>query len=228
MPALPSSPAASAAVVVPVKAFAQAKARLADVLDAPTRAELARAMAGTVLRAAGGLPVVVVCDDPEVRAWAEREGAEALWTTGLGLNGAVEAGVAHLARRGIERAVVAHADLPLATDLRWVAETELVTLVPDRHRDGTNVACVPTGAGFRFAYGPGSFAAHRAEAARLGLVARLVTDLRLGWDVDLPADLTPPAPLRLPSSIAALAAAGSAPDPDPKTEGPARDPAEVR
>lgn len=225
MPALPETPPASAAVVVPVKAFARAKARLAEVLDAATRAELARAMAGTVLRAAGGLRVVVVCDDPEVRAWAEREGAEALWTPDLGLNGAVEAGVDHLRRRGVERAVVAHADLPLATHLRWVAGSALVTLVPDRHHDGTNVACVPTDAGFRFAYGRGSFAAHRAEAARLGLTARLVPDPRLGWDVDLPADLAPPPPLRLPSSVAALlrpAADGAA------GEEPDRDPAEVR
>ncbi|MGV3759896.1 MAG: hypothetical protein ACO1PW_10205, partial [Actinomycetota bacterium] len=176
--------------------------------------------------ASGGLPVVVVCDDEEVRAWAEREGAEALWTPGLGLNGAVEAGVDHLRRRGVERAVIAHADLPFATDLRWVADSELVTLVPDRHRDGTNVACVPTGAGFRFAYGAGRFAAHRAEAARLGLTARLVPDVRLGWDVDLADDLAPPAPLRLPSAIAALVR----PAVERATTGdePARDPAEVR
>lgn len=224
---LPAPPAASAAVVVPVKAFAQAKARLADVLDAATRAELARAMAAAVLRAAGDLPVVVVCDDTEVRAWAEREGAEALWTPGLGLNGAVEAGVEHLRRRGVDRAIVAHADLPLATDLRWAADPPLVTLVPDRHLDGTNLACVPTGAGFRFAYGPASFTAHQAEAARLGLVTRLVPDARLGWDVDLPADLTPPAPLALPSSIAALVAAGSGRHRPPVAEGPPRDVAEA-
>lgn len=221
MSALPAPRAASAAVVVPVKAFGQAKARLAGVLDPTGRAELARAMASTVLAATGGLPALVVCDDPAVRAWAEGAGAEVLWTPGLGLDGAVEAGVEHLRRGGIERAVVAHADLPLATDLAWVADSELVTLVPDRHRDGTNVACVPTGAGFRFAYGTGSFAAHRAEAARLGLTVRLVADRRLGWDVDRPGDLAPPAPLRLPPAIAALVqpaldrVAGEEPAPDP-------------
>ena len=69
--------------------------------------------------------------------------------------------------------IVAHADLPLAADLAWLADTDGVTLVPDRHRDGTNVLCVPAGAGFTPAYGAGSFRAHRAEAARLGLVTRL-------------------------------------------------------
>ena len=83
--------------------------------------------------------------------------------------------------RGVDRVVVAHADLPLATELAWLADFDGVTLVPDRHLDGTNVACVPADAGFRFAYGAGSFSGHRAEAARLGLVARLVpTCARLG------------------------------------------------
>jgi len=146
----------------------------------------------------------VVCDDDEVRAWAEGLGAEAIWTPDLGLNGAVSAGIAHLARRGTERVIVAHADLPLATDLGWLADTEGATLVPDRHRDGTNVLCIPADAGFVPAYGAGSFGAHRREAARLGLVARLVPDAALGWDVDVPADLTVPADLDPPAYLAAV------------------------
>jgi 2-phospho-L-lactate guanylyltransferase len=187
---------ATAAVVVPVKSFARAKARLAPVLDGEQRAALARTMAATVLRAAAPLPVLVVCDDEDVRTWATGLGVEVAWTPGVGLNGAVEAGVALLAARGVARAVVAHADLPLATDLAWVAEGDGVTLVPDRHGDGTNVAGVPTGAGFRFAYGAGSCARHEAEARRLGLPVRVVPDLRLGWDVDQPADLDLPTDLR--------------------------------
>jgi 2-phospho-L-lactate guanylyltransferase (CobY/MobA/RfbA family) len=64
------------------------------------------------------------------------------------------------------------------------------------------VACVPSGAGFRFAYGPASFTAHRSEAIRLGLTQRLVADRRLGWDVDLPADLDAPADLEPPAYLA--------------------------
>jgi 2-phospho-L-lactate guanylyltransferase len=191
----------TAAVLVPVKAFGQAKQRLAGALAPEARIELAVAMAATVLRAAAGLRTAVVCDDEDVQAWAESQGAEAIWTPGLGLNGAVGAGVAHLARRGIDRVVVAHADLPLATDLTWVASTEGVTLVPDRHGDGTNVACVPAGAGFAFAYGPGSFRAHRLEGRRLGLIVRVVLDPQLGWDVDVPADLDVPAALQPPAYL---------------------------
>ncbi len=94
---------------------------------------------------------------------------------------------------GFDRVVVAHADLPLAVDLTWPARHAGVTLVPDRRDDGTNVACVPTGAGFEFSYGPGSFRRHGAEARRLGLPLRVVREPRLGWDVDLPSDLDHPA-----------------------------------
>lgn len=181
------------AVVVPVKDFTRAKVRLAEHLDATARATLARDMAGIVLAAAAPLPVSVVCDDVDVRTWAASVGADVIWTPGLGLNGAVQAGVDELARRGVATVVVAHSDLPLATSLAWVAATEGVTIVPDRRLDGTNVLAVPAAAGFRFAYGAGSFERHRAEAVRLGLPVRVVRDARLGWDVDHPADLVLPA-----------------------------------
>ena len=183
----------SAAVIVPVKAFTAAKVRLAGVLDPGERAALARRMAEIVLAAADPLPVVVVCDDDEVRAWATAAGARVVWCPGRGLNGAVADGVAALAGEGVERAVVAHADLPLATRLDWVADFPGVTLVPDRRLDGTNVLAVPASAGFGFSYGPGSFGRHRQEAARGGLPARIVRDAALAWDVDLPTDLPWPA-----------------------------------
>jgi 2-phospho-L-lactate guanylyltransferase len=180
------------AVVVPVKAFHAAKLRLAPAMTPEARAVLAREMATRVVRAAGELPVTVVCDDPAVRAWAGEVGATAHWTPGLGLDGAVQAGVVAVGAAGAERAIVAHADLPLATGLAHVAGTAGVVIVADRHTDGTNVISLPTGVGFRFAYGTGSFARHRAEAERLGLAVEVLDDHVLAWDVDLPADLDLP------------------------------------
>ena len=181
-----------AAVLVPVKDFRQAKVRLAPALDPDARSSLARRMATGVVAAAGGLPAYVVCDDEEVAAWATTAGATVLWRPGRGLNGAVTDGVSALGSLGFDRVIVAHADLPLAADLGWVAHLGGVTLVPDRHDDGTNVACVPTGSGFTFAYGPGSFRRHGDEARRLRLALRVVREPALGWDVDLPADLDHP------------------------------------
>ncbi|MGI8754537.1 MAG: hypothetical protein ACR2MB_01500, partial [Acidimicrobiales bacterium] len=124
------------AVVVPVKAFGAAKVRLAAELSPVGRAALAQEMAAGVLRAAGALPVTVVCDDRDVARWAELAGASVAWTPGLGLDGAVAAGVAAVTAGGAERVVVAHADLPLATGLAHVIGTDGVVLVPDRHTDG--------------------------------------------------------------------------------------------
>jgi len=180
------------AVLVPVKAFRDAKARLAPVLTPPERVALARSMADAVARAAAPLPVWVVCDDEDVAAWALGAGSQVLWKPGRGLNGAVNEGVVDLATEGFARVIVAHADLPHATDLTWVGDGEGITLIPDRHDDGTNVAAVPANAGFVFAYGPGSFRRHSAEAARLGLPLRVVRDPRLGWDVDRSDDLQAP------------------------------------
>lgn len=188
----------SVAVLLPVKAFHQAKLRLAPALDGAARAALAREMAGKVLRAAGDLPVAIVCDDDAVAGWATAAGASVIWRPGRGLNAAVIDGVAQLAADGFSRVIVAHADLPHALDLTWVAEFDGVTLVPDRHDDGTNVVSVATDAGFTFAYGAGSFARHLAEVERLGLPLRVERERRLGWDVDLPADLVTPSWLTTP------------------------------
>jgi len=84
---------------VPVKAFTEAKRRLAPALPPHERATLARSMADNVVAAAGALPVAVVCDDKDVAVWARQRGALVIWEPERGLNRAVEAGVTRLARR---------------------------------------------------------------------------------------------------------------------------------
>jgi 2-phospho-L-lactate guanylyltransferase len=201
-PANAAAARSGAAVLVPVKAFARAKERLASELDPAARAALAKRMATGVVAAAAPLPVWVVCDDDDVAAWAASLGASVSWQPGSGLNGAVQAAVDELAGIGFQRVIVAHGDLPRATTLAWLAEpptltaADTVVLVPDSRGDGTNVASVPSAAGFQFAYGPGSCTRHVAEAERLGLplVVRRHHDLQ--YDVDDPADLVfvPPLP----------------------------------
>lgn len=177
------------AVLVPIKAFHEAKGRLDHALTATQRSDLARSMATRVLEAAAPLPVAVVCDDGDVADWARDRGALVVWEPGRGLNGAVEAGVDHLRGAGVVQVTVSHADLPMATGLAAVGLGPGITLVPDRYGNGTNVIALPADAGFHFSYGPGSFARHRSEAERLGLPVRVLDLPDLAWDVDEPADM---------------------------------------
>jgi 2-phospho-L-lactate/phosphoenolpyruvate guanylyltransferase len=180
------------AVLVPVKAFSDAKRRLGVTLGDEARQELVRRMAARVLDAAAPLPVAVVCDDAEVAAWARARRALVVWEPGRGLNGAVESGVDRLAGLGVRVVVVAHGDLPLAAGLAELGAFDGITLVPDRHGNGTNVIQLPAGCGFRFSYGPGSFERHRTEGARLGLAVRVLSLPSLAYDVDWPSDLPLP------------------------------------
>ena len=182
----------AAVALIPVKGFRHAKERLAPALDGEARSRLARDMATRVVAAAGPLPALVLCDSEDVATWADEVGAETLWCPGTGLNGAVAAGIDELRARGVDRAVVAHSDLPLAGSLAWVVEWPGITIVPDRRRDGSNVIGLPVSSDFRFAYGPGSFSRHLAEAQRLGLGLQVIRHPELGWDVDDPADLEVP------------------------------------
>jgi 2-phospho-L-lactate guanylyltransferase len=176
-------------VLIPVKDFSVAKLRLAPALPPAERAVLARVMAERVIRAAGAVPVAVVCDDTVVATWARALGALVVWAPERGLNHAVQDGVRQLALLGVAQVTVAHADLPLAEDLAWVGDWPGITLVPDRREDGTTVIGLPAECGFVFSYGPGSFRRHLAEAERLALEVRVVRSPDLSWDVDLPADL---------------------------------------
>ena len=200
---VPSEPAT--AVIVPIRSFDGALSRLASILGQPGCRDLMRVMASRVVAAADGLPVHVVTDDANVAAWAAGLGAAVVPAGRPGLTSAVSVAVDHLASAGFERAVVAHADLPLARTLRPAVGPGL-TIVPDRQRDGSNVVCVPTAVGFRFSYGPDSFSRHVAEAERLGLAVTVVEDGALAADIDHPEDLLAlPAAARLALGLDGLA-----------------------
>jgi len=185
------------AVLIPVKSFDVAKGRLADRLDPGQRSSLAVTMASRVVEAARPLPTFIICDDDNVAAWAKEIRAEVIWSPVAGLNPAVTFGRDTI-RTDFDRIIIAHADLPLATDLSWVADFHGVTIVQDRHGGGTNVLSVPTGPDFQFRYGEGSSLLHQSEAARLGLPVNVVDHDELGWDVDTGQDfdMLPPKALK--------------------------------
>ena len=178
-----------AAVLVPIKAFRNAKGRLAPTVSPAARADLARMMAARVLAAARPSTPFVVCDDDDVAAWAGEQGAEVLWTPGLGLNGAVDHAATVVAGKGFDHVVIAHGDLPLATTFEHLITDGVVTLVPDHRLDGTNVQTRPAAVDLPAAYGAGSFRHHLVAAPERGLTVRVVTDPLLARDVDTIADL---------------------------------------
>lgn len=180
------------ALLAPIKRFDDAKGRLAPVLDAGQRARLARHLAGGVLAAARTAATFVACDDESVAEWAERAGAEVLWTPGLGLNGAVDHGSRTIAGKGFDVVVVAHGDLPRPEGLLSIASPGTLTLVPDRRGDGTNVMAIPLDdTELPVAqYGPGSFRRHLAAAS--GRLLEVRFDSALSLDIDTPPDLFHP------------------------------------
>lgn len=200
-------PSVDPVVLVPVKAFADAKARLAPVLSPAEREALARWTAERVLAAAGELPVFVACDSDSVAEWAAAHGATVLWHPGVGLNAAVNRSVADLRERDVRHVVVAHGDLPRAASLAGVVLPGTITLVPDSRDDGTNVIALPTHLPFQFAYGSGSFRRHLAAGVAAGLPVAVRRDPLLAVDIDTPDDLTHPLvqevlPAWLPTNLA--------------------------
>ncbi len=176
-------------VLIPLKSFTEAKFRLAEVMTEEERVDLAKKMAQIVVEAAKPLPVAIVCDDEEVASWAREKGAEIIWVDNPGLNTAVETGVNALASQGVGKIIIAHGDLPKAIQLSHCADFDGITLVPDRHKDGTPVLVIPTNLNFEFSYGPGSYARHVSAAERSGFPWRSMIDVNLNHDVDEPEDL---------------------------------------
>ena len=179
------------AVVIPIKAFEQAKDRLSSVLSTEQRILLARTTALGVLQSVRGASIFVVCDNPEISKWATSHGATVVHQSQPGLNAAVQEGIS--AAHEYERVMIVHSDLPLPSRLRELLSSTVasntVTIVPDRHRDGTNVLIIPQGVGFTCHYGAKSFEAHTAEATKLGLPLQIVEDDELALDIDTPDDL---------------------------------------
>ena len=63
-----------------------------------------------------------------------------------------------------------------------------VAIAPDRRRQGTNGLSVAAGLDLAFRFGAGSFAAHLAEAERLGVTPDVIENPRLALDIDTPED----------------------------------------
>jgi 2-phospho-L-lactate guanylyltransferase len=186
--------------LVPAKAFARGKSRLAPALSDEARAAFARGLFDHVLAtltASGAVDGILVATDSDVVAEAAHaHGASVRRDDGAAgpLSAVVDAGLAELTARGATHALVLMADLPhlTADDVRaLLAALEGADVVVVRADDGlhTNAlalappGCLPT----RFGRDD-SFTAHVADARAAGLRVAVVANERVAFDVDGPDD----------------------------------------
>jgi 2-phospho-L-lactate guanylyltransferase len=184
-------------IIVPHRGLAAAKTRLAPVLDDAEREALATRLLDRVLRVAREVcpDVVVITPSAALEHLVTAAGARLAVQRGMGLNAGLDQARAEALAEGVETLVILHGDLPnlavadIDALLAAVQPAGGVAIAPDRAAIGTNgLALRPPGViGFHF--GPGSFAAHRAEAERAGVPLAVVERPGLAFDLDTPADL---------------------------------------
>jgi len=187
--------------IIPIKASAEAKSRLAGALDPAARQRLVCAMADHVAAAArAAVNVERLCLVTPGRPDCAGD-ALLVDDPGQGLNAALGAALAQVAAQGASRAVIVAADLPTLTprdiELLAAAPAGEIAIAPDRHGTGTNALSLPLpqATGFAFAFGPDSFALHHDEAGRLGLSIEVIHSHGLARDIDEPPDLADAAAL---------------------------------
>ena len=180
--------------LVPLKALAQAKGRLAPLLAPLQRRLLAIAMFEDVVAALQAVPAldapVVVSPDPEVWRRADAMGCRVVEEPpgAHDLNGALATAAAAL--RGRDPLLVVAADLPLASaaglELVLEAAQAPVAVVPSHDGGGTNVLAWRDPASFAPSFGPDSAARHltvpgavRVDEPGLALDVDTADDLRL-------------------------------------------------
>ncbi len=187
--------------VVPVKPFSTAKLRLAAILDADERAQLARVMLEDVLDAiaASGdrlAGLIVLTADEDAAAIARTFDAVVLdETVPAGLNAALAMAAEYLAGDPSTSMLVIPGDLPhLSVDailqmIDLLDAPRSVALLPASGDGGTNLfACRPVDV-IPPSFGPSSFERHSRAAHRAGIAPNVLVLPALGQDIDRPDDL---------------------------------------
>jgi 2-phospho-L-lactate/phosphoenolpyruvate guanylyltransferase len=176
--------------VVPLKRFDVAKERLRRG-GVENVTGLASDLATAVIKSCGPREVIVLSESSDVTRFALDLGVDVLESDATTLNEAVQSAYEGLRER-FDRVIVVHGDLRDPYGLADFQPNDGVTIVTDYLSRGTNVLVVPTGLDFHFHYGEDSAVKHRAEAERLGVLWRMVTDSPWRFDVDEPSDVTRP------------------------------------
>jgi 2-phospho-L-lactate/phosphoenolpyruvate guanylyltransferase len=188
------------AVLIPVKDLRRAKQRLAPLLSSADRQGLAHAMFEDVCAAAAAARgierVFLVSSYGPALEKARGLGWEMIRETAQDSESAsVDFASRLCATRGVESLLRLPIDVPLveAEDIELLftqlSAAPCAVICPSRSGTGTNALLRRPPGLFASHFGPGSFARHLREAARVGVRCTIVTNARLGMDVDDGEDL---------------------------------------
>ena len=186
--------------ILPVKRFAEAKARLADDLSAGTRRALTESMVTDVLMALRRTKaideVLVVTSEPTAEAIGHGYGATVIADpVEEGQSAAALIGIEHAIERGATRVLLVPGDCPALDPLQVTelldrpAVGRSVTLVPDRHGTGTNALVLVPPDVIVPVFGEDSRARHEQAAAAAGVPCAVEHVSTLLIDVDTGDDL---------------------------------------
>jgi 2-phospho-L-lactate guanylyltransferase len=186
-------------ILVPVKSLANAKQRLASVLDQPTRTQLAQAMLLDVLESlrtwTNRPDISIVTSDPFAHDLARRFEFQIIPdNTNRSETDAIEMATRFCESRGVDSTLVIPGDIPLitASDLEQILEAapdQGSVLVPAADGRGTNAAWRRPAGLFPLRFGNDSFKPHLAAARATQKPCVVLSLPGIALDVDNPADL---------------------------------------
>jgi 2-phospho-L-lactate guanylyltransferase len=186
--------------VLPVKALARAKRRLAGALPPEALRTLVLELYMTTLNAlievVSEERVVVVSDGACVLDLAEDHGARAVRQSGDGLNAAVSEGESRVTQLGARSVLVILSDLPLleAPNVRnflaCLPEGRRAAAVAPSQRGGTSALLLRPPGIIRYSFGSRSFVKHVEEIMRAGIYLAIHQSRTFFFDLDTPVDLS--------------------------------------
>jgi len=186
-------------ILIPVKSLANAKQRLASILDQATRTELAKAMLCDVLETvhnwANHRDVSIVTSDPYALELAQRFGFHVIPE---GLNhsetDAIEMATRVCEARGVSSTLVIPGDIPLIQvseleEILQAAPDQGSVLVPAADGRGSNAVWRRPAGLFPLRFGNDSFKPHLAAARATKKPCVILSLPGIALDIDNPADL---------------------------------------
>jgi 2-phospho-L-lactate guanylyltransferase len=186
-------------ILVPIKTLANAKQRLASVLDQPTRTKLAQAMLFDVLETLGAWEnrpeVGIVTSDPFALEAARRFEFQIISdNANRSETDAIEMATRFCQSRGVDSTLVIPGDIPLinVSELERILEAAPVegsVLVPAADGRGTNAAWRRPAGLFPLRFGNDSFKPHLAAARATHKPCVILSLPGIALDVDNPSDL---------------------------------------